>query len=317
MNLGEIYDFVVKRGIAKDPRTKKELKEERKRVHRSFTKLTKGEKKCFDRDMLRHPFADTRILYGEKSKDIRTAMVGIDISGEELVTAYLLNEKGAGIDLAISHHPSGRALANLYNVMHLQTDVLTHLGVDRNVASSLMKERVGEVSRRFSGLNHQRTVDTARLLNMPLMCAHTVADNHVCHFLTTLFEKKNPKNVQEVLRLLRAIPEYRDGMIKGSGPHLLTGKDKNKSGRVFVDMTGGTEGSKRIFARLSQAGVGTIVAMHLSEEHFKMAKAEFLNVVIAGHIASDNLGMNLLLDALVNKQKLDIIPCSGFFRVKR
>jgi len=38
--------------------------------------------------------------------------------------------------------------------------------------------------------------------------------------------------------------------------------------------------------------------MHLSEEHFKNAKDEQINIVIAGHIASDTLGLNLLLDEL-------------------
>ena len=82
-------------------------------------------------------------------------------------------------------------------------------------------------------------------------------------------------------------------------------------------MTGGTEGPKRIFPRLSQAGVGTIVAMHLSEEHFKHAKTELINVVIAGHIASDTLGLNLLLDKLMKKENMRIIPCSGFVRIRR
>jgi predicted ATPase len=38
--------------------------------------------------------------------------------------------------------------------------------------------------------------------------------------------------------------------------------------------------------------------MHLSEDHYKHAKGEHINVVIAGHIASDNLGLNLLLDEI-------------------
>ena len=82
-------------------------------------------------------------------------------------------------------------------------------------------------------------------------------------------------------------------------------------------MTGGTEGPRKVFARLSQAGIGTIVAMHLSEDHFKHAKDEHINVVIAGHIASDTLGLNLLFDQLEAKQKMKFIECSGFVRVKR
>ncbi|MCM8761492.1 MAG: NGG1p interacting factor NIF3, partial [Candidatus Omnitrophica bacterium] len=70
-------------------------------------------------------------------------------------------------------------------------------------------------------------------------------------------------------------------------------------------------------SRLSQAGVGTIVAMHLSEEHFKHAKEEFINVIIAGHIASDTLGLNLLLDEIEKVEDIKVIPCSGFVRVKR
>ena len=57
--------------------------------------------------------------------------------------------------------------------------------------------------------------------------------------------------------------------------------------------------------------------MHMSEDHFKYAKDEHVNVVIAGHIASDALGMNLLLDELEKAGKFDIIPCSGFVRIKR
>ena len=34
--------------------------------------------------------------------------------------------------------------------------------------------------------------------------------------------------------------------------------------------------------------------MHISEEHRKEAEKSHLNVVVAGHISSDNLGLNLL-----------------------
>lgn len=293
MRLEEIYGIAVKKGIAEDPRGKEKLKK------------------------IKNPFADTRILYGDRKKDIRTAMVGIDIGGEELLTAYLLNEKGAGIDLAIAHHPSGIGLVNLHHVMHVQTDILESLGVRRDVAKSLMKERIGEVSRSLMPRNAERSVDIARLLDIPFMNIHTPADNCVAHFIKKAAEKKKPKKVRDILNLLKKIPEYRDAIAKGAGPRLIAGKEKNAPGKIFVDMTGGTEGSKKIFARLSQAGVGTVIAMHLSEQHFKTAKAEFMNVIIAGHIASDNLGLNLVLDELEKKEKLNIIPCSGFVRVKR
>jgi putative NIF3 family GTP cyclohydrolase 1 type 2 len=57
--------------------------------------------------------------------------------------------------------------------------------------------------------------------------------------------------------------------------------------------------------------------MHLSEEHIKEAEKNHVNAVIAGHVASDNLGINLVLDALEKHGELEIIETSGFKRFKR
>ncbi|HEX9136710.1 MAG TPA: NGG1p interacting factor NIF3, partial [Nitrospirota bacterium] len=97
----------------------------------------------------------------------------------------------------------------------------------------------------------------------------------------------------------------------------LIGSDDQRTGKIFVDMTGGTSGSKETIERLSQSGVGTIVGMHMSEDHRKEAEKHHLHVVIAGHISSDSLGLNLLLDAIEKRTPLQVIECSGFRRVKR
>jgi len=56
--------------------------------------------------------------------------------------------------------------------------------------------------------------------------------------------------------------------------------------------------------------------MHQSEEHRKEAEAANINVVIAGHISSDSLGMNIFLDEL-EKEKIELTPCSGLIRISR
>jgi putative NIF3 family GTP cyclohydrolase 1 type 2 len=201
--------------------------------------------------------------------------------------------------------------------MGLQVSVLRKLGISQEVGDRLLKERMSEVERAVMPANHLRSVDIARLLNIPYMCVHTPADNHVTDYLQRLFNRKNPKKLSGVLAILKNIPEYTDALTKNAGPRILIGDPDKDSGKIFVDMTGGTEGPKKIFPRLSQAGVGTIVAMHLSEEHFKHAKDENINVIIAGHIASDTLGLNLFLDSIEKIEKINIIPCSGFVRIKR
>lgn len=317
MKLIDIYNFVIRKGIEKDPRTKIELKEEFDRAKKEFRSLKGVDKKNYDRERLRNPYADTRILYGNTSREVKTIMVGIDMESPEILAADRLNERGEAIDLVMAHHPEGGAWAGFYDVMRLQVSTLKNFGIPAEVGSALLKERMAEVERAVAPSNHFRSVDIARILDMPFMCVHTPADNHVTDYLQRLFDKKKPKKLSQVVALLKNIPEYSDGLRKNAGPRILIGDPNKDAGRVFVDMTGGTEGPKKVFARLSQAGVGTIVSMHLSEGHFKSAKDEHINIVIAGHIASDTLGLNLLLDKLERMGRFKIIPCSGFVRVRR
>ena len=318
MKLIDIYNLALKKGMEKDPRTKKEISEEIEKSRKEFRKLKGVDKKAFDKERLTNPYADTRILYGDSKKDVKTVIVGVDMEGPEILTADRLNEEyGKSIDLVMAHHPEGAAWARFYDVMHLQVAMLNKLGVKLEIAESLLKDRMGEVERAVSPANHFRSVDIARLLDMPFMCIHTPADNHVTNYLQKLFDRKKPKKLSQVVAMLKKIPEYADGVKKNAGPKILVGDPNKAPGKIFVDMTGGTEGSKRVFPRLSQAGVGTIIGMHLSEEHFKLAKDEHINIVIAGHIASDTLGLNLLLDEIEKVERLNIIACSGFVRIKR
>ena len=317
MKLIDIYRTAIKKGMKKDPRTPKEIREEFAAARSEFKKASGADKKAFDKERFANPYADTRILYGDPEKEIRTVMVGIDMEAPEILAADRLIEKGVPIDLVMAHHPEGAAWAKFYDVMKLQVAMLAKCGIPKQIGEILLKDRMGEVERAVAPANHLRSVDIARLLGVPYMCIHTPADNHVAAYLQGLFDTKKPEKLSGVLTILKAIPEYADGLKKNSGPKILIGSPDKKAGRIFVDMTGGTEGPKKIFPRLSQAGIGTIVAMHLSEEHFKSAKDEHLNVVIAGHIASDTLGLNLLLDEIEKSGRLDVISASGFVRIKR
>ena len=240
-------------------------------------------------------------------------MVGIDIEPAEV----LLAKEIGNIDLIISHHPLGKALANLSGVMELQCDALSKYGVPINVAEGLMKERISEVARGVNKVNHQRTVDAARLLKFNLMCLHTICDNLAAKFLKDKIEAANPERIEDLLKLLKEVPEYQEAMKIGAGPKTFAGSEENRCGKIaLTEITGGTEGSPKLYEKMAQAGIGTTVAMHVSEEHLKEAQAANINVVIAGHMSSDSLGMNLFLDEL-EKKGIEIIPCSGLIRVKR
>ena len=54
---------------------------------------------------------------------------------------------------------------------------------------------------------------------------------------------------------------------KGAGPYIGQGAGRQaRAGKIWIDMTGGTEGPKKIIEKLADHGVGTIVGMHMSQE---------------------------------------------------
>lgn len=313
MTIEQIYNLAIEMGIKNDLRGPEEVKKMLGRLKKGYEKMSKKEKQEFDKERLTNPFSDTRIL-NETKKPIKRILTGIDMGVSELLLADRLGD----IDLVLSHHPTGKALAaGLDDVMHLQADVLSLYGVPINIAESLLQIRIDEVSRSVSSVNHNRAVDAAKLLKIGFMCVHTPADNCVASFLKRLIEKRKPEYVEEILDLLKTVPEYQEAIKIGAGPRLIAGKPQNHCGKIaLTEITGGTEGSPLIYEKMAQAGVGTVVAMHLSEEHRKEAEKAHINVVIAGHIASDSLGMNLFLDE-IEKRKIEIIPCSGLIRVER
>lgn len=313
MSIQEIYKLAINKGIGADFRGKEAVEKLLQKKKEKYEKLSSDEKEDFDLESLENPFSDSRMLFGDGKKEVKRILVGIDIEGEEL----LLADKIGGIDLVISHHPRGRALTGLGDVMDMQIDLLGLLGVPVNIAEKLLRKRIEEVTRGISPVNHNRVVDMARHLNLPLMCLHSSCDNLAAKFVDEKMKKNSLDSLGDVLKMLKEIPEYKESVKIGAGPKIFVGSPENRVGKVvMVEMSGGTEGSPEIYEKLSQAGVGTIVGMHISEKHREEAEKSGLNVVIAGHIASDSIGMNLFLDEL-EKQGIEIIPCSGLIRIKR
>jgi putative NIF3 family GTP cyclohydrolase 1 type 2 len=317
VNLREFYSLALQCGIDADPRGRDAVESELRETANAYEELKPEDRSLYDAERLTNPYADSRILHGDPELEVRTLLVGIDIETPEVLLADRLNQKGSAIDLVLAHHPEGRAYANFYEVMQMQADILHRFGVPINVAESQLRSRMKEVERSLLPVNHTRPVDAARLLDIAVVCLHTPADNMVASHLQLLFDKERPSRLKDILKLLKAIPEYQESARNNAGPRLLVGSNEQRTGRIFVDMTGGTSGSKDTLEKLSQSGVGTIVGMHMSEDHRKEAEKHHLNVVIAGHIASDTLGLNLLLDALEKQAPLAVIACSGFKRFSR
>lgn len=311
MKIKEIFDLAIKQGMENDFRSKEEIAEFLKRKKDAFEKLPKEEKEYFDQEDLTNPYTDS-VIHHDNGKDIKKVLAGIDIT-----IGGLLLAKQLGVDLVFNHHPIGKALSKLDDVMNLQIDVYEKNGIPVNIAEKLTKKRISEVARGINPINHYNIVDAAKLLDINLINVHTPADNCVARLISQKMKSAKPKYVKDIIKALEKIPEYKKAKKRSLGPVAFTGEPSNRCGKIIVsEITGGTEGAKDIHQTLANFGVGTILAMHQSETHRESAEKAHINVVVVGHISSDSVGMNLILDSL-EKKGLEIIPFGGLMRFSR
>lgn len=316
MTLQEIYDLAVEMGIKADPRGETEVKRILKKLKKEFDDLSEKQKKYIDIENFTNPYADTRLLFGDPKINVKKILVGIDADSTEILLADRLNEKGNKIDAVVGHHPIGISLLALNDVMDLQVNAYADVGVPINVMDALMRERSEDIKRKIHPSNHNQIIDTARLLNIPLMNLHTVWDNIGDKFMTEYLAKKKFDTVGEIVDCMMELPEYQEATKGKNGPEIVSGSSKSRAGKVAIFFTGGTNPSKEIYAELAKAGVGTLVDMHIPEDGLKELKKLHVNVINAGHMASDSIGANLFLD-VIEKRGVEIIPCSGLIRIKR
>jgi hypothetical protein len=316
MKLREMYETAVRLGIQADPRGKQGVDRFLERTRERHEKLPDYLKEVFDKEELTNPFADTRIYVGDPEAEIITILGGIDMNVGEVLLADRLREKGTQIDAIYTHHPEGWGLSKLDLVMSVQADIWAGVGVPIQAGERLIDERRKDVRHRLMPINHTQAIDAARLLGVPFWSAHTPTDNLVFDYLTTYFAGREPQTLEDVRKMLFDLPEYRIATRRGAGPSLVDGSGESRAGKVLVDMTGGTEGPVKAIAQLADKGIGTIVCMHMSEDLRKASDEHNIHVVIAGHMASDSLGINLLMDEL-ERGGVTLVPTSGLIRVRR
>src|SRR3989339_1516936 len=312
----QIFNLGLQMAIKTDPRGQAGIKAYLANVKKELADVLPRDKEYFDSDRLTNPYSDCRIHVDDEKINVKRVLTGIDIGDGEILLASQLNERGKPIDLIIAHHPVGKALAGLHSVMDLFISILEKAGVPVHVAEEITDERMKEVGRSVHPINHYKLIDLARALKINLINTHTITDNLVNDYLQKYIIKSKPHTVGDLMDMLLEIPEYREAKKRGAGPSLFAGNPKHQVGKFLVEMTGGTNPSDKVYKEISRCGISTIIGMHMKDTARDKANEHHMNIVIAGHIASDSLGMNLFLDEL-EKKGIDIVPCGGLIRVKR
>ncbi|KXA90728.1 hypothetical protein AKJ62_00155 [candidate division MSBL1 archaeon SCGC-AAA259D14] len=317
VKLKELHGFAVQEGIKEDPRSEEQIEKELDRRKEEYEKLEGVKKELYDEGRLENPFDDSKVIYGG-DQEVEKIALGIDMEVQELLLIDRLNEKGKDIDGVITHHPEGRAMANLYNVMGIQVDVLSEGGIPVSQAEALVKPRADEVKKSIHPANHPRVPRTAEILDIPLMSLHTVTDNHAYSYIKEHLSEEEPDTLENLIETMLEIPEYRWSLRYGMEPQIHSGKDENRVGEIGVfGFTGGTDLGDEVIEKMVNSGIDTLVAMHATKDQIEKAEEENINIITAGHMPSDSLGINLLLDKVKERFDLEFLAMSGFKRVKR
>jgi len=244
--------------------------------------------------------------------EVRRVFVGIDVDLGELLLARSL-----GADGVIAHHPIGsRARLGLPAVIEGHEAQMRAEGIPAEIAHEKMLERRRPVAHALHTTNYDRVVDAARQLNIPMMNIHLAADligrQYFIDFVGPVVTG-GATTVGGLIGELKTIPEMEASLVR---PELWLGKAENPVGRWVVQMAAGTNGGAAVYRTYYEHGIDTILAMHIDErdlmelEQLQRPKA---NLVITGHMPSDSIGMNRVIDAL-EKQGLEVIAGSGVIR---
>ncbi len=319
MKLQKFFEKAVALGIDHDPRGKKQIEKMLKKTTEKQKKLTGKEAELFDKERMWNPFPDCRIISGDGSEEFTHLMVGIDIETPEVLLADRLREKGTKIDGLLIHHPEGRALADLDKVMPLQIDLLASVGVPVTHSEGLLRPRMDKIWRSIHADNLFRVERAAELMDFPAVCCHTITDNLVWAFMEKYICKHEYDELGEVMTAILNIPEYKKFALKGNPPIIANGSRGGRTGKICAtEFTGGTNGPEEFFEEKSRAGVGTVLSMHVTEKSLEEAKKHHVNIIQCSHMASDALGVNLMLDEMKKTDpKMTFVEVSGFVREER
>ncbi len=294
MRWKEVFDLAIKLGVESDIR--------------DLSGLKKAPSKYY---------SDSQVLYGNNSLEVKNIFVTVDIGIDLILLVSELIKKGHKIDAIITHHPTSFASYRMPDVARIQESNWIRYGVSKKTASAMVQELIWEENISISSTNQLKAVYAAKELDIALMCLHTSIDNLTQKFFEDSIKNFKLSDIQSLFKKIKKIKECAMAELNGDGPYLIGEKIKNRPvGTYMVDMTGGLDPPSDIFKHLKECGVDTIIGMHYSIENIKAIIESGIAAIIAGHMASDSIGLNIFCDKL-EEYDINIIKGPGFYRIEK
>lgn len=318
MKLNEFYRAAIEVGLDADMRGRAGLEQHLRDVAQQYEAMSPAEKLLFDLERLCNPFGDTRIVFGDPNTELKRVIMGIDISGAELLLTAELSRRGRPVSAAIAHHFSAIAggRGSAYDTAIPQVAMAVEAGVPQTRAWTLVNEAITRMDESSWDL---RILQVAEALDMPLATVHSPADSCLDQFIREQIQTEKPRTVDDLLQLFTDWPECQWLIEKARhGPILDEGNVRAPVGKVYSISYGGWSPTVALFGELCKAGVGTFVLVASTDEFRKLANEHGANIIVIPHYPADNLGMNIMLDRIMLDGDLfDIVPVGNFIRYRR
>jgi len=249
---------------------------------------------------------DTNIIV--EGENIKRLLIGIDMETPELLLAQQL-----GYDCVVSHHPKADScVVDFAKVMDVQIHRMVKAGVPINKAQKALKKQKASVDLGRHASNYDRVSSAARLMKLPYLNIHIPADFITEEIVQTRLDKafndKPKTKLQDIIDELNSWEYYKG---KVAQPLIRVGSSSDYAGKIEVLMAGGTNGGVDVYKSYFEAGVGTIIAMHVPEAVKKAVSEQNIgNIIIAPHMPSDSIGLLEIVKAW-RKEGLEVTTMSG------
>lgn len=226
-------------------------------------------------------------------------------------TGDLLLARQLGCDAFLLHHPlAGSASREFYKVLDRMVELLLQHGVDHQAAANAVQPLRTRIRFRDHASDWSSLQAAAELLDLPLFNIHLPADEFGRRAMVDAVSRLTPSDtLADLEKALQALPELThpaNEFIR------LTGDPDRPIGRVAVMHAGGTNGGASVANALFDAGIGTVVYIHIAgEETPKLVDENRGHLLITGHFASDALGINLLMRRAAEHFGVQFVPMGG------
>jgi len=241
--------------------------------------------------------------------DVRRALFGIDAD-----TGDLLMAKQLGYDLLINHHPTGgSSQVNFPQILRKHGVLLERAGVPKDAAERAVRALLDEHEPDAHRRNYDRLPSAARLLKMPLMAIHNPCDEIGRRVMDEALRTGLPRNpkVRDAVAVLDRMPEFAKAVTRIV---VRMGKEENPLGKWVVIHGAGTNGGYPVAKAAFDRGIDTVFYIHVDAGNLRRLRDEYgregaRNLVVTGHIASDSVGINVLVREL--RKRGVTVDCFG------